>query len=134
MSDKSIQEIEKPKKRRVSLLSSPILPPSLTDETLQELERRLGSVNGIDKLSELIDVFVERHYAWIWKKMKEGIERPSSVSPLLLKLIDKAKPTPQAVKLKSEVFKLVVERKTVEVMSSDVQKREPFDVEVQSVK
>jgi hypothetical protein len=134
MKNQSIQEIEKPKSRRVSRLSSPPPPPFLTDETIQELERRLSAVNGIDKLSELIDVFVEKHYAWIWKKIREGIERPSSVSPLLLKLVDKAKATPQAVKLKSEVFKLVVEKKTVEVVSSDVQEREPFDIEVQSVK
>lgn len=87
------------------------LVPTLSLETRKQIEAKLKDVEGIEALSVVIDDFVRRHYDWLWFHIKEGIERPRSVSPLLLKLIDKAKATPQVIKMRAEVFKLIVEKR-----------------------
>lgn len=75
---------------------------------LTRLEQELQEAEGLGALDKLLDEFVRENLPLIWDKLEQGIMQPYKCSPLLLKLIDKAKASPLAVKLKAEGFRLEV--------------------------
>ncbi len=76
--------------------------------TLARLEAELVGAEGLTALDKLLDEFVRENLRLIWEKLDQGVRFPYRVSPLLLKLIDKAKPSPIAMKVKAEGFRLEV--------------------------